>query len=286
MARRRRAGDSKKMSKHERRTRSKMKQIEREEDDFEPELKSTRKARLADSRKRRNDLMVMSVAIIFIFSVLGGYLYYDNYLKPGDENGNGSYTPPIPKTNGDIYDIPNFEVSDPQNPVIIMELKNYGSVVIELYMNMAPITAKNFYDLTIQGRYNGNIFHRVIKDFMIQGGDFTNRDGTGGHAAEFHPGFGDQDDPNSWKIPDEFHPNLRNNRKTLSMANSGPNTGGSQFFINVVDNNYLDNKHAVFGEVIGGMDLIDEIAEMPEEEKQEDRPIIDVTMSKVKEYIQ
>lgn len=259
-----------------------MKQIESDEDDFDPEARSTRSARLADSRRKRNDLMVISVAIIFIFSVLGGYLFYDNYLKPGDENGNGSYTPPTPKTNGDIYKIPDFDRSNPQNPVIIMEIQDHGSVVIELYMDMAPITAKNFYDLTLQGKFNGNIFHRVIKEFMIQGGDFTNRDGTGGHAAEYHPGFGDPGDPNSWVIPDEFHPELRNNRKTLSMANSGANTGGSQFFINVVDNNGLDNKHAVFGEVVGGMDLIDDISLV---QTQNDRPIKDVVMNRVYEHI-
>lgn len=280
MARRRRAGDSKKISKHERHTRSKMKQIEKDKDDFDPEEISTRRGKFADSRRKRNDLMVISIAIIFIFSVLGGYMFYDIYLKQGDENGNGSYTPPTPINNGNIYKIPDYEVSNPQNPIIIMEIQDYGSVVIELFLDKAPITAKNFYDLTLEKKYDGNIFHRVIKDFMIQGGDFTNRDGTGGHAAEYHPGFGDQGDPNSWVIPDEFTPELRNNRKTLSMANSGANTGGSQFFINVVDNNYLDDQHAVFGEVVGGMDLIDEISNV---QTNNDRPIQDVIMKRVYE---
>ncbi len=124
---------------------------------------------------------------------------------------------------------------------------NMGEITIELYDDM-PITAGNFKKLVGEGFYNGVIFHRVIDGFMIQGGD---PEGTGRGG----PGY---------EIEDEFtHADgNKNNRGTLSMANAGPNTGGSQFFINLVDNNFLDDKHPVFGEVVEGIDVVDKIAKV------------------------
>ena len=124
---------------------------------------------------------------------------------------------------------------------------NVGDIVIELYDDM-PITVGNFVKLVETGTYDDVIFHRVIKGFMIQGGDPT---GTG---------MGDPKIPN---IRDEFthEGGNKNNRGTISMANAGPNTGSSQFFINLVDNNFLDGKHPTFGEVIEGMDVVDGIGE-------------------------
>lgn len=119
---------------------------------------------------------------------------------------------------------------------------NMGTVVIALDPQM-PITAGNFETLAKKGFYDGVIFHRVIADFMIQGGDPTGT-GRGG------PGY---------MIKDEFTSNNRNDRGTISMANAGPDTGGSQFFINLVGNNFLDGKHPVFGKVVEGMDVIDRI---------------------------
>jgi peptidylprolyl isomerase len=106
-----------------------------------------------------------------------------------------------------------------------------------------PVTAGNFEKLVAKGFYEGVIFHRVIPKFMIQGGDPTGT-GTGG------PGYA---------IKDEFTKSNKNNRGTISMANAGPNTGGSQFFINLVNNNFLDSKHPVFGEVVEGMDVVEKI---------------------------
>ena len=119
---------------------------------------------------------------------------------------------------------------------------NMGTIRIALAPDM-PITAGNFETLVLKGYYNGVIFHRVIDGFMIQGGDPT---GTG---------CGDP----GYKIKDEFTKNNRNDRGTISMANAGPNTGGSQFFINLIDNNFLDSKHPVFGKVVEGMDVVDKI---------------------------
>ncbi|MBU3923731.1 MAG: peptidylprolyl isomerase [Nanoarchaeota archaeon] len=136
-----------------------------------------------------------------------------------------------------------------ENVKVKMET-NHGDVVIELYGDM-PVTAGNFKKLVEEGFYDGVIFHRVIPNFMIQGGDPTGT-GMGG------PGY---------KIADEFVAGHSNVRGTLSMANSGPNSGGSQFFINLVDNSFLDydkqplsSKHPVFGEVVEGMEVVDEIA--------------------------
>jgi peptidylprolyl isomerase len=120
-----------------------------------------------------------------------------------------------------------------------------GDIVIELRDEM-PITTGNFVDLVNKGFYDGVIFHRIIDGFMIQGGDPTGT-GRGG------PGY---------VIEDEFTPNNKNNRGTISMANSGPSTGGSQFFINLVNNNYLDKAHPAFGTVVGGMDVVDAIGKV------------------------
>lgn len=139
-----------------------------------------------------------------------------------------------------------------------------GDIVINLYSDM-PITTGNFENLVKEGVYDGVIFHRVIPDFMIQGGDPT---GTG---------YGDPSIP---KIKDEFtHAGgNKNNRATISMANAGPNTGSSQFFINLVDNNFLDTKHPAFGSVVEGMDVVDKIAKVPT--NQNDRPLEEVKIVK------
>ena len=119
---------------------------------------------------------------------------------------------------------------------------NRGTITIALDPDM-PVTAGNFETLARKGYYDGVIFHRVIAGFMLQGGDPTGT-GCGG------PGYA---------IKDEFTNHNRNDRGTISMANAGPNTGGSQFFINLVNNNFLDDKHPVFGKVVEGMDVVDTI---------------------------
>lgn len=140
---------------------------------------------------------------------------------------------------------------------------NYGDIVIELYPQM-PVTAGNFQKLVEKGFYNGVIFHRVIDGFMIQGGDPTGT-GMGG------PGY---------EIKDEFTKTSsdKNNRGTIAMANAGPNTGGSQFFINLVDNNFLNGKHPVFGKVVKGMDVVDTIAKVKTDSN--DKPVHEVKIIK------
>jgi len=144
---------------------------------------------------------------------------------------------------------------------IVLLKTNLGDIKIELASDM-PITTGNFKKLTQEGFYDGVIFHRVITGFMIQGGDPTGT-GSGG------PGYA---------IKDEFTNNNKNSRGTIAMANAGPNTGGSQFFINLVNNNFLDTKHPVFGKIIEGMDIVDKIAKVEKDSK--DKPLKDVIIEK------
>ena len=138
-----------------------------------------------------------------------------------------------------------------------------GDIVIELYETDAPNTVANFVKLAKSGFYDGTKFHRVIKDFMIQGGDPQTKDdalmsrwGTGG------PGY---------TFEDEIHGNNKNDIGTIAMANAGPDTNGSQFFINTAENSFLNTKHTVFGHVIDGMDAVRAIEEC--EVGANDRPV-------------
>ena len=140
---------------------------------------------------------------------------------------------------------------------------NVGEITLELYADM-PITAGNFQKLVEKGFYDGTIFHRIIDGFMIQGGDPTGT-GRGG------PGYA---------IKDEFTRKNKNNRGTISMANAGPNTGGSQFFINLVDNNYLDKAHPVFGKVVEGMDVVEAMGKV--KTGPGDRPVKEVKIESAK----
>jgi peptidylprolyl isomerase len=143
----------------------------------------------------------------------------------------------------------DMQKGNEKNPIVVLKT-NKGDISIELFMDTMPVTAGNFLKLAKEDFYDGVKFHRVIKDFMIQGGDpnskgdNTSSYGTGG------PGYA---------IKDEFAKSNANDRGTISMANAGANTGGSQFFINLVNNAGLNDKHPVFGKVIEGMDVVDAI---------------------------
>ena len=149
----------------------------------------------------------------------------------------------------------------PQPETKVLLHTSMGDITIALRNDM-PITTGNFKKLVQKGTYNGTIFHRVIQGFMIQGGDPT---GTG---------YGDPSIPD---IKDEFTRTNRNDRGTIAMANAGPNTGSSQFFINVVNNNFLDSKHPAFGKVVSGMDVVDAIAKVRTNPR--DKPLKDVCIT-------
>lgn len=148
---------------------------------------------------------------------------------------------------------------------------NQGEFTIDLEVEKAPKTAANFIKLAREGFYDGQKFHRIIDGFMIQGGDPLSKDeskrpvwGTGG------PGY---------TFADEFGPGLTNASGTISMANAGPNTNGSQFFINVADNSFLDGRHAVFGKVTSGMDVVLKVSKV--QTGPNDQPAQDVILEKV-----
>ncbi len=149
------------------------------------------------------------------------------------------------------------------NPKATIETTK-GTIVLELYQDKAPKTVANFVTLAKKSFYDGIIFHRVIPGFMIQTGDPTGT-GTGG------PGY---------TFADEFGPGLKHTGTgTVSMANAGPNTNGSQFFITLAATPWLDGKHSIFGRVIEGQSVVDAIAAAPR--NANDRPLSEVKMLKV-----
>jgi len=140
-----------------------------------------------------------------------------------------------------------------------------GSIVCDLFAKDAPKTVNNFVFLAREGFYNGTVFHRVIADFMVQGGDPT-ATGSGGPGYKFEDET--KGNPNKHKVG------------SLSMANAGPNTNGSQFFITVANTSFLDDKHSVFGEVVEWYDVVKKISAVPRD--RSDRPKTDVTIRSVK----
>lgn len=156
-----------------------------------------------------------------------------------------------------------------EDEILVVTMQtNLGNIEIQLFANETPKTSKNFAGLAQKGFYDGIIFHRVINNFMIQGGDPT---GTGRGGESIYGG----------KFEDEIVPSLHHDQAgILSMANAGPNTNGSQFFITLVPTPWLDGKHTVFGKVISGLDVVQAIGKV-ETSKPFDKPLQDVVMEKV-----
>ncbi|KAF8731633.1 hypothetical protein AX14_004541 [Amanita brunnescens Koide BX004] len=145
---------------------------------------------------------------------------------------------------------------------------NLGDVQLELYWDHAPKTCKNFAELARRGYYNDVVFHRIIADFMIQGGDPT---GTGRGGTSIY----------GQRFEDEIHPDLRfTGAGILAMANSGPNTNGSQFFITLAPTPYLDNKHTIFGRVQSGMRVVQRLGSVAV--NAQDRPVEEIKIYKAR----
>lgn len=155
------------------------------------------------------------------------------------------------------------------NEMLVAVIKtNMGTMELELFAKQVPMTVKNFVGLATENYYNGIIFHRVIDSFMVQGGDPTGS-GSGGESY-----YGN-------KFKDEFHPSLIHDKPgVLSMANAGPNTNGSQFFITLVPTPWLNGKHSVFGQVINGLDVLQNIGKV-KTTKPFDKPVDEVVMESV-----
>lgn len=147
---------------------------------------------------------------------------------------------------------------------------NYGEIEVELFPVDAPKTVENFIKLANTGFYDGTLFHRVIKDFMIQGGDPLSREADWARHGTGNPGYTFADEINQWKVT----------RGMLAMANSGPDTNGSQFFIvTAASAPWLDGKHTVFGRVTKGLEVVDKIQSVPVNENN--HPLTNVTLEKV-----
>lgn len=155
------------------------------------------------------------------------------------------------------------------NEMLVAVIKtNMGTMELELFAKQAPMTVKNFVGLAAENYYSGVTFHRVIDNFMIQGGDPT---GSGAGGESFFGG----------KFKDEFHPSLLHDKPgVLSMANAGPNTNGSQFFITLVPTPWLNGKHSVFGQVINGLDVLKSIGKV-QTTKPFDKPVNEIVMESV-----
>jgi cyclophilin family peptidyl-prolyl cis-trans isomerase len=281
MAKRRRKRDDRKLSKHERRRRSESRSRTRSDDDEDYEPSQTRRLEAARARTRRNDITVISIAVIFIFSIIGGYFIYYTYFQSdnGDETGGN----PTPSSN--LYKVPSFSKSDPNNPVAILEVQGYGVVVIELYQFIAPRTVDNFMTYARSGFYDGLIFHRVIDGFMIQGGGF-NTD-LSKKETPFPP------------LRLEVDPSLRHVDGAIAMARtSDPNSATSQFFIDDGPQPDLEPGgvdqygYAVFGQVVSGLDIVRDISAVntgiektPEGQDMQDVPVNDVIIKRIYEYL-
>lgn len=211
--------------------------------------------------KKRESILFLGFLTISIF-LSGCTVTYNNIDKPLDDGGteessDNQEVETLCEKDMTWDEVPEMTIDESKKYFVTIKT-NMGDMKVELWADKAPKTVNNFLFLTKEGFYDKLIFHRVVADFMIQGGDRL-CDGTG------NPGY---------SFEDEIHEENKNDKYTIAMANSGPDTNGSQFFINVKDNNFLDTKHTVFGKVIEGMEVADEIALL--ETDDEERPFKDV----------
>lgn len=217
--------------------------------------------------------LILSIVVVALVGVGGYYFFKDSKTETSDSYGLTFPYGEAPATTTDetasqtgLVDTGNTNINDKKNKMITIDT-NYGKIVIETYEADAPNTVKNFVTLAEKGYYNGLTFHRVIKGFMIQGGD-PNGNGTGG------PGY---------QFADELNPNTPSykagyKRGVVAMANAGPNTNGSQFFI--MHQDYpLPNDYTIFGKVVSGQEVVDKIAEV--QTGAQDRPVSPVIMKTV-----
>ena len=285
MAKRRRRYHDKKPKKHEREVqKAKLRSIERPEEIIESDESLKRRHQRERVRSRRKDFMVIAIAVIFIFAVIGGYLVFNKYFSPEEENNEEEYTP-IPTPNPtDLYKIPSFTASNPSNSIVIIEVRDYGSIVVELYNSQVIRTVNNFLEYVRQFFYNGLIFHRVMDGFVIQGGGFdTNLN----EKPTLYP-----------PIPLEIDSSLTHVDGALAMARTNdPDSATCQFYICDGPQHSLDDAemqkvgsrgYAVFGQVIGNLEIVRKISQVPvhTENGMENVPVNDVIINRIYEYFE
>jgi cyclophilin family peptidyl-prolyl cis-trans isomerase len=219
-------------------------------------------------------ITLLIIVTILIIVYLGYTCYISVYKNVSDEEiVNVQEETRLSKKNNEFF-VSKDEISKEKNLEISIVIDDQVSnIEIKLYDDIVPLTCKNFRHIAKKGiknkTYNNCIFHRIIKDFMIQGGDIINQDGTGSMSI-----YGDNFEDENF--------NIKHTKKgLLSMANSGPNTNGSQFFITTAPTPHLDNKHVVFGEVVNGYDIIEKIENLPTDAS--DKPYQPVTIKSIKE---
>ena len=171
---------------------------------------------------------------------------------------------------GDMIGVAAYEVDARLFGILLGDSTSMGDISMRFFPEVAPLAVNNFIALAKAGRYEDTIFHRVINGFMIQGGDYTNFNGTGGESI-----YGDEFDL-------EIAEHLSNIEGSVAMANRGPGTNGSQFYINQVNNTYLDGGYTVFAQVFDGMDVVNDIAQVDTDMR--DKPVSDVVLESIEVY--
>ena len=242
--------------------------------------KEEKEARKSKMEKFLNNYMWAITLVILGVLLAAAFILIPNCNASCKPNDPGNTNPGVSDSDEEAGDPGQLEIPEPGERVAVLHVSDGGDIAgdikIRLFPDLTPKTCENFVGLIEQGKYNGTIFHRVGSEFMIQGGDYENFNGTGGQSI--------------WGAPfeDEFGTGLYNYRGAVSMANSGPNSNGSQFFI--VQSHTaagvpetlplwasdfygalggypsLDGRHTVFGQVYEGMDLVDMIAAVPGQE--------------------
>jgi cyclophilin family peptidyl-prolyl cis-trans isomerase len=290
MAKRRRRYDEKKVHRHDKHLRRRHRRDEKNLEEDTTLTSERRGPRFTETKRR--DIYVVVIALICIISIIGGYVfynfYYDEYFNPKSneepkeiikQNGNNNNN----NNNGNnYYDVPPFTASNPGNPIAILEVQDYGVIVLELYQNRnVHITVDNFLDYVRRGFYDGLIFHRVIDGFMIQGGGFK-------------PDMSQKQIPaDKGPIPLEIDPALKHVDGALAMARtSDPNSATNQFFMNDGPQPSLEPGgvdqygYAVFGQVIEGMEIVRAISavETTSDNGFNDVPVNDVIINRIYEY--
>ncbi len=207
------------------------------------------------------------IKYIIVLVVIGGVVFLLS-------NGNISFMPKDniqPQAQQEREQLKEEEGTVTLDEVALADMHtNFGVITLELFPKEAPKTVDNFVKLAKSDFYNGTKFHRVIKDFMIQGGDPNSKDADWSNDGQGGPGYKFEDEFNDHKVV----------RGALAMANSGPNTNGSQFFIVTAEAApWLDGKHTVFGRVVAGMDIVDRIKAVATNEN--DHPVEDVVVERV-----
>ena len=216
--------------------------------------------------KRITAILFSLIMIAAVFTGCGKKEDYSMVLSGGYTDVNE-----VPKANPEAADA-EYQHKDPVKGDTVATLHtNYGDISVRFFPEVAPLAVNNFIALAKAGRYEDTIFHRVINGFMIQGGDYTNFNGTGGESI-----YGDEFDL-------EISDHLSNIEGSVAMANRGPGTNGSQFYINQVNNTYLDGGYTVFAQVFDGMDVVNDIAQVDTDMR--DKPVSDVVLESIEVYL-